>query len=88
VGNLMVVEFKDYQKVNPTGDGLYKTDEQGTPAAETRVQQGKLEGSNVQSVLEMTRMIDVMREYQSVQRVMQNEHDRQKTAIQKILGSG
>ncbi len=85
VGNLMVAEFTDYQKLSPTGNGLYKTDEAPTPAKDTRVFQGKLEGSNVQPVLEMTRMIDVMREYQAVQRVMQNEHDRQRTGIQKIL---
>lgn len=85
VGNLMVVEFKDYQKLDPVGNGLYKTDEQPTPAAETRVLQGKIEGANVQPVLEMTRMIDVLREYQSVQRVMQNEHDRIRGAIQKML---
>lgn len=85
VGNLMVAEFKDYQKLDPAGNGLYRTDEQPTPAAETRVLQGKLEGANVQAVVEMTRMIDVMREYQAVQNVMQTEHDRQRTAIQRLL---
>ncbi len=88
VANLMVAEFKDYQKLNPVGNGLYKTDEQATPASDTRVLQGKLEGSNVQAVLEMTRMIDILREYQAVQNVMKNEHDRQRTGIQKILDRG
>lgn len=83
-GSLMVAEFKDYQKLEPAGNGLYKTQEQPTPAADTRVVQGKLEGSNVQAVLEMTRMIDVLREYQSVQRIMQSEHDRQSTMIQRL----
>lgn len=87
IGSLMVAEFKDYQKLNPTGNGLYKTDEQPTPAQGTRVLQGKLEGSNVQAVVEMTRMIDVTREYQAVQRVVQTEHDRQKSAIERILKS-
>ncbi len=85
VGNIMVAEFKNYQKLDPVGNGLYKTDEQPTPASETTVIQGKLEGSNVEAVVEMTRMIDVSREYQAVQRVMQGEHDRQRTAIQKLL---
>lgn len=88
VGSLMVAEFKDYQKLEPAGNGLYKTEEQASPAAQTRVLQGKLEGSNVQTVLEMTRMIDVLREYQSVQRVMQSEHDRQRTAIQRLTQRG
>ncbi len=84
VGQLMVAEFADYQKLDPAGNGLYKTDQPATPAAETKVLQGKLEGSNTQPVLEMTRMIDVMREYQAVQRFMQSEHDLQRTMIQRL----
>jgi flagellar basal-body rod protein FlgF len=88
VGSLMVAEFKDYQLLDPAGNGLYRTTEQPTPPVDTRVLQGKLEGSNVQAVVEMTRMIDVMREYQAVQNVMQTEHDRQRTAIQRMLRTG
>ncbi len=85
VGTLMVAEFADYQKMEPTGNGLYKTDQPRTPAAGTKVVQGQLEGANVQAVVEMTRMIDVMREYQAVQNVMTTEHERQQRAIQRML---
>ncbi len=85
VGNLMVAEFADYQKMEPAGNGLYKTDQPRQPSADTKVMQGKLEGSNVLAVVEMTRMIDVMREYQAVQRVMDTEHERQQKAIQRML---
>lgn len=85
IGNLMMVEFKDYQKMEPAGNGNYKTEEQPTPAVDTRMLQGKVEGSNVQGVVEMTRMIDVAREYQSMQRMVQSEHERQRTAIQRLL---
>jgi flagellar basal-body rod protein FlgF len=85
IGTLMVAEFADYQKLDPAGNGLYKTDERPNPAEDTAVIQGKLEGSNVEAVVEMTRMIDVSREYQAIQRIMQSEHDRQRTAIQKLL---
>ncbi|MCB1530667.1 MAG: flagellar basal-body rod protein FlgF [Rhodospirillales bacterium] len=84
VGALMVVEFENEQKLDPAGNGLYKTDEAGTPAQKTTVHQGKLEGSNVESVVEMTRMIDVLREYQAVQNMMRNEHERLRTAIQRL----
>jgi len=84
VGKLMVAEFKDYQKLEPTGNGNYKTAEQPTPATDTRVKQGAIEGSNVSGVLEMTRMIDVLREYQAVQNMMNNEHQRQQTMIQRL----
>lgn len=84
VGTLMVAEFKNYQNLNPVGNGNYKTDEQPTPAVDTRVKQGAVEGSNVSGVLEMTRMIDVLREYQMVNNMMQSEHTRQQTMIQRL----
>lgn len=85
IDRLMVAEFKDYQKLDPQGNGLYATEEAPTPAADTTVLQGKLEGSNVSSVIEMTRMIDVSREYQAVQNMMQTEHERMRTAIQRMM---
>lgn len=87
IGTLMVSEFDDYQKLDPQGNGLYKTDEASKPASETKVLQGKLEGSNVSPVIEMTRMIDVSREYQAVQNMMQNEHERMRTMIQRMSRS-
>lgn len=85
VGSLMMVEFADYQQMKPAGNGNYATEQAPIPATETRMQQGKVEGSNVQAVVEMTRMIDVLREYQSTQRMMQSEHERMRTAIQRIM---
>lgn len=87
VGNLMMVEFEDYQQMKPAGNGNYTTEQAPLPAQETRMLQGKVEGSNVQAVVEMTRMIDVLREYQSTQRMMQNEHERLRTAIQRMMRS-
>lgn len=87
VGKLMVVEFRSEQVLDPAGNGLYVNEEGGKPAEQTTVLQGKLEGSNVQPVVEMTRMIDVLREYQTVQNIMQSEHERQRTAIQRLSKS-
>ena len=85
IGGLMVAEFDDYQKMEPQGNGLYKYDGASKPVTDTRVIQGKVEGSNVSGVIEMTRMVDLMREYQSIQNIMQSEHERQRTAIQRIM---
>lgn len=87
VDQLMVSEFANYQKLDPQGNGLYKTDEAPQQATDTKVLQGKLEGSNVSSIVEMTRMIDVSREYQAVQNMMQNEHERMRTMIQRMSRS-
>jgi len=85
VGTLMMVEFPDYQKLEPAGNGNYKTTQAATPAQNTRMLQGKIEGSNVQGVVEMTRMIEVTREYEQTQKMMDNEHDRLSGAIQRLL---
>lgn len=84
IGRLQVVEFDNLQDLEARGDGLYQTTQQANPAANTRVIQGMLEGSNVKPVLEMTRMIDVLRSYQQTQRLLQSEHERQRTMIQRL----
>lgn len=84
IGQLMIAEFNNYQKLDPVGNGLYATQEQPVPAENTAVIQGKLEGSNVQPVVEMTRMISVLREYQALQNMMENEHERLQTAARRL----
>lgn len=84
IGALMVQDFENIQKLKPVGNSLYSTDETGTPATTTKVIQGSLEGSNVQGVVEMTDMIEVSRAYQSVQKMLQNEHDRVRATIRAM----
>ena len=81
---IMIAEFENYQSLTPQGNGLYSTDEQGTPATETVAMQGAVESSNVNPILEMTRMIEISRNYQSTQRFMQSEHDQQLDSIKKL----
>lgn len=87
VGKLMIKEFGNEQTLNPEGNGLYATDAPPLEPEKTTVIQGKLEGSNVQSIVEMTRMIDVSREYQAVQNMMNSENERLRSAIRKLSQS-
>lgn len=84
VGQIGVTEFENLQDLEPVGDNLYKAVNGGRPATETRVVQGMVEGSNVQPVVEMTRMVEILREYQSIQRMLQGEHERMRSAVQRI----
>lgn len=84
IAQLMVVEFESDQDLNPAGNGLYTTEAAPRPSAGTEVLQGRLEGSNVQAVIEMTRMISVHREYQAVQNMMESEHERLRGATQRL----
>lgn len=88
VGRLMVMEFENQQDLEAVGDGLHRSPNEGQPATQSRVISGMVEGANVQPVVEMTRMIDVLRTYQSTQNMLRNEHDRQRTMIQRLSSSG
>lgn len=88
IGQLMLVEFENTQELEPFGDQLYRSPNEGAPAENSRIEQGQLEGSNVQAVIEMTRMIETLRQYQSTQRVLQNENERLRSAIQKLTRQG
>lgn len=88
IGQLMVVEFDNPQELEPYGEQMYKSPTQGQPAVNSAVKQGELEGSNVQPVVEMTRMIDTLRNFQSNQNILQSENERLRSAIQKLTGQG
>ena len=88
LGQIMIVEFENLQELEPIGNGLYKTDAATTPPTETKMKQGQLENSNVKPIIEMTRMIETLRTFQSVQKVLETENDRLRSAIQKLTGGG
>ena len=81
---LKIVAFENEQSLRKVNGSLYRTDAEAKEAEESRVTQGVLEDSNVEPIIEVTRMIDALREYQSAQRLIQNEHERQRRAIQTI----
>jgi len=87
LGQIQIVEFENVQTLEPMGNNLYRNDGPSRAAENTTVTQAALEGSNVNSVLEMTRMIETMRNFQSMQKVMDNENERMRGAIRKLTGS-
>ncbi len=50
--------------------------------------QGAIEQSNVQPVMEVTRMMNNLRQFQFVTQMVQAEGDRQQNAIDKLLPQG
>lgn len=55
-----------------------------TNGSATKIMHGMLEDSNVQTVVQMTNLIQVTRNYQAVQKFMDEEHQRQLNAISSI----
>lgn len=86
VGRLEIVEFNNTDQLVREGNGLYVAPNgaQPGPATNTRAMQGMLEGSNVEGVTEITRMIGILRDYQSIQKLLQSEHELQQSLIQKL----
>lgn len=84
LGQMMIVEFENLQTLEAQGNNLYKTDAQAGAADGTRVKQGQLEGANVKPVIEVTRMVEVLRMFQGVQRLIESENERLRTAIDRL----
>ena len=85
-GKLRVVRFADAQKLVKDGSNLYSAGAGIGPQVDTasRVQQGFIEKSNVNSVVEMGRMIEVTRAYTSISAMLQQQGDLRKTALEKL----
>jgi flagellar basal-body rod protein FlgF len=81
---LSVVGFRNEQALEAVEGGLYKAEEQPEPIELPAVLQGKIEGSNVQPIVQMTRMIDVQRAYESMQSMITTDNDLQKDAIGRL----
>lgn len=85
IGSFQLVKFADDAALQKVGTDLYQTDAPSQPIdATTTVKQGMIEGSNVQPILEITKMIQVQRAYQSAQQMITNEHNRELQAIQVL----
>ncbi|MFZ5739068.1 flagellar basal-body rod protein FlgF [Rhodopseudomonas thermotolerans] len=84
-GKLRVVSFDRPQSLIKEGGNLFApTSDQGTPDIKSVLRQGYVEKSNVNSVLEMTRMIEVTRTYTQISAMLQQQSELRKSAIEKL----
>ncbi len=84
IGRLQVVKFADNQKLlKKAGTMFDNVDGNAVMAADNvRVVHGSLEKSNVNSVEEMTKLIQLQRSYDFVQQMIDEEHDRISNTIE------
>ena len=85
-GKLRLVSFADPQKLVKEGGNLYSAG-QGVvaqPDTTSQVRQGFIEKSNVNSVHEMSRMIEITRTYTQISAMLQQQHDLHRTAVEKL----
>ncbi len=85
IGRIKVVQFDDERSMTRIGDNMFDAQGQAeTVVTRPRIVQGAVENSNVNPVIEMNRMIEVLRVYQATQRMLQTDHERIRGAIQKL----
>lgn len=86
VGKVGMYAFANPGALEKAGDNLFRNASNlaATPAAEAKLRQGFLEGSNVKPVIEITRMVEVSRAYESTSRMMDSEHELSRRAVERL----
>jgi flagellar basal-body rod protein FlgF len=81
-----VVRFANLSTLEKVGDNLLQntSNQAPLPAEDAKLRQGMLEGSNVNPILEITRMIEVSRAYEQVAKMMDAQADLSAQAIQSL----
>ena len=84
IAKLKLVDFPNARALLKEGASLYSTTQ--TPATPTAlsVQQGVLESSNVQPVIEISHMVEVMRSYEATATLSNSQEDLMRQAIDKL----
>jgi flagellar basal-body rod protein FlgF len=78
----------DPMQMAAEGNTLFRATASTAAVASPALVQGAIEDSNVQPVLETTRMMDNLRQFQFMTQFIQAESDRQQSAIDKLLPQG
>jgi flagellar basal-body rod protein FlgF len=85
-GKLRLVAFEQPERLRKDGTSTFAAPDGVTPDADLNaaVVQGAIEKSNVRSVVEMTRMIEVTRSYQAIAGMLQQHGDMRRSAIERL----
>lgn len=86
VGRLRIDRFEDSGRLSKIGHGYFMPAEglEAAAADEVRVAQGYLEMSNVEAVRAMTEMIEILRGYESYQRVIRSIDEANSKSINEV----
>ncbi len=85
IGQIGVVQPADPMALRAEGATNFVAGGPTAAVASPGIVQGAIEGSNVQPVMEVTRMMNDLRQFQLVTQLVQAEGDRQQNTIDKLL---
>jgi flagellar basal-body rod protein FlgF len=85
-GRLRLVTFTNPQQLIKDGSSTFRAPDGvlPQPAISVNIVQGAIEKSNVRSVIEMTRMIELTRAYTEVANILQQQNDLRRNSIQQL----
>lgn len=86
VAKLAAVNFQTLGTLEKTGDNLYRntSNQQPTPVENAKIRQGMLEGSNVNPILEISKMIEISRAYEQMAKIMDSNSELSKSAVARM----
>ncbi|HWT51210.1 MAG TPA: flagellar basal-body rod protein FlgF [Caulobacter sp.] len=86
VGKIGLVRPDDMSTFAKDGDNLYRNTTNTTPqpVTDAQIHQGMLEASNVNSVIEITKLIEIQRAYEGVAKMMDNTSELSRTAVERL----
>jgi flagellar basal body rod protein FlgG len=91
LGQIQLVDFADSGALSKMGNSYYRVTDpkvKGTPAVEATVNQGKIENSNVAPAESSVRLVDLMRQYEMLQKAVSVAADMNKQAIDQVARVG
>jgi len=87
LGQIGIFRLPDVNQLVPMGNGMFLSDDSlGNVEADSdsQLSQGFIEQSNVQPIIEMTRLMDIERAYGRASQLMSESNDQTKQAIQRL----
>jgi flagellar basal-body rod protein FlgF len=86
IGQLKVVDFKDPSVLAKQGNNYFRNSSDQTPldTTSTQVHQGKIEASNVSPSQAAVRLVNVMRQFEMMQKAVSLSGDMSRKAIEEV----
>ncbi len=86
IGKIDVFAFDDLSSLAKDGDNLLRNTSNVEPQVSTsaNVRQGMLEGSNVNPIMQITRMIEVSRAYESMARTIEGSSELSRRSVERL----
>ena len=84
VGQMKIVGFSNDRALKRGPNSLMIANEAPQKAPQAKVVQGVIEESNVVPMFELSRMTEVVRNFQQANNLIEQEHDRQRDVIRRI----